>query len=791
MSRFLPVRLPALLASWRTRLEPVLPSAAMAWRILRWSSGFALGALLAATVVAAVTLSLLYPRLPAIDSLTDYRPRLPMRIFSADGVLLGEFGEERRRFTPIAEMPQLLQDAVLAVEDARFHEHGGVDYKGLVRAGLASLVRPRSQGASTITMQVARNFYLPTRKEYTRKLYEVLLALKIERHLSKQQILELYMNQIYLGQRAYGFAAASDIYFGKPLAELSIAEAAMLAGLPQAPHSGNPITNRRRAVARQQHVLDRMRANAFIDAAQWTQAREQALRFRAPRDVPLHAEYVAETARQLIHAHYGDEAYSRGLNVTLTIDSAEQVAAYRALRKGILDFDRRQPYRGPEGFVDLPAAASEVDARIAEALLEHRDNDELKAAVVVHAERSRVEAVLASGEAVELAGEGLRQAAAALSPRAASRLRIRPGSVIRVVKSGDAWVLTQLPQVEGAFVAMDPDSGGIRAMVGGFDHAKSQFNHVTQAWRQPGSSLKPFLYSAALEQGFMPSTLVNDAPVVLEAEEAGGQAWEPRNSDGQFDGPMTMRQALARSKNMVSIRLLQSIGVPQAQQWLTRFGFDADRHPPYLTMALGAGSVTPLQLASAYSVIANGGLRVAPMLVSRLTDGRGRLLNEWSPPAADESLRVLDGRNAFVMTSLLQEVTRSGTARQAQAMLKRPDIAGKTGTTNDAMDAWFAGFHPQLVAVVWMGYDSPRKLGDRESGGGLSLPVWLDFMAHALKRLPVVQREAPDGLVQLAGEWYFEERTPAQGITTLGLEEHLPNAPSAGDRKSILDLFRP
>jgi penicillin-binding protein 1A len=791
MSRQLPVQLSGPIAFWRQRVAPLLPSAAQALRILRWSSGFALGALLSASVVAAIMLSLLYPRLPEIDSLTDYRPRLPMRIFSADGVLLGEFGEERRRFTPIAEMPQLMQDAVLAVEDARFHEHNGVDYKGLVRAGLASLVRPRSQGASTITMQVARNFYLPTRKEYTRKLYEVLLALKIERQLSKPQILELYMNQIYLGQRAYGFAAASEIYFGKPLAELSIAEAAMLAGLPQAPHSGNPISNRRRATARQQHVLDRMRTNGFIDTAQWTQARQQPLRFREPRDVPLHAEYVAEAARRLIHAQYGDEAYTRGLNVTLTIDAGEQAVAYRALRRGILDFDRRQPYRGPEGFVDLPAAASEVDARIAEALLDHRDNDELKAAVVVNAERRRVEAVLASGETVQIAGEGLRQAAAGLPARAASRLRIRPGSVIRVVKDDDGWAITQLPEVEGAFVAMDPGSGAIRAMVGGFDHSKNQFNHVTQAWRQPGSSLKPFLYSAALEHGFMPSTMVNDAPVALDADGAGGLAWEPRNSDGKFDGPMTLRHALAMSKNMVSIRLLQTIGVPQAQQWLTRFGFDAEKHPPYLTMALGAGSVTPLQLASAYSVLANGGYRFEPMLVRQLSDGRGRLLNEWQPPASDESLRVLDARNAFVMTSLLQEVTRSGTARQAQATLKRTDIAGKTGTTNDALDAWFAGFHDRLVAVVWIGYDSPRKLGDRESGGGLSLPVWMDFMAHALKGLPVTQREAPDGLVQLDGEWYFEERTPAQGIVTLGLEEHLPNAPSESDRRSILDLFRP
>lgn len=787
----MPVQLSGLLASLRQRLLPLVPSTAQALRILRWSSGFALGALVSGSLVAAFTMTLLYERLPEIDALTDYRPRLPMRIYSADGVLLGEFGEERRRFTPIAEIPKLMQDAVLAVEDARFHEHHGVDYKGLVRAGLASLVKPRSQGASTITMQVARNFYLPTRKEYTRKLYEVLLALKIERQLTKPQILELYMNQIYLGQRAYGFAAASEIYFGKPLAELSVAETAMLAGLPQSPNHVNPVANLRRASARQRHVLERLRSEGFIDQAQWTQARAQTLRLRLPRQVPVHAEYAAEAARQLVVAHYGDEAYSRGLNVTLTIDSAEQAAAYRALRKGILDFERRQPWRGPEDFVDLPADEAELDARITEALLDHRDNDELKSAVVVGASRSQLRAVLANGETVEVAGEGLKIAAAGLSQRASSRLRIRPGSVIRLVKLADGWAVAQLPQVEGAFVALDPSSGAIRAMVGGFDHSKNQFNHVTQAWRQPGSSLKPFLYSAALEQGFMPSTLINDAPVTLDAEAAGGQAWEPRNSDGRFDGPMTLRQALAMSKNMVSIRLLQTVGVQPARDWLARFGFDPDRHPPYLTMALGAGAVTPLQLASGYSVFANGGHRVDPQLIARLADGRGRPLAEWQAPAIDESRRVLDARNAFVMTSLLQEVTRSGTARQAQAALGRTDIAGKTGTTNDAFDAWFAGYHPSLVAVVWMGYDSPRKLGDRESGGGLALPVWMDFMSQALKGRPIVHPDAPEGLVQLEGEWYFEERTPAHGITGLGLEETLPNAPSSSERKSILDLFRP
>lgn len=746
-------------------------------------------------VVAALLLHWMSQQLPDIASLTDYRPRLPMRIYSADGVLLGEFGEERRHFTPIGQIPRLMQDAVLAVEDERFREHRGVDYKGVVRAGVASLLHPKSQGASTITMQVARNFYLPTRKDYVRKIYEILLALKIERELGKDQILEIYMNQIFLGQHAFGFAAASEIYLGKPLAEVSVAEAAMLAGLPQSPTHANPITNVRRAMNRQRHVLNRMLANGVIDEPQWKLARETPLKFRSHRGLPRYAAYVTETARQLIHAQYGADAYSRGLDVTLTIDSDEQLVAYRALRKGILDYEARQPYRGPEAYIELPSDEAERDARIDDALEDHPDNDELKSAVVLSVESRKVRAVMQDGQEVEITGEGLRQAAASLTHKAGPKRRIRAGAIVRLVKNAkDDWAITQLPQVEGAFVAMEPATGHIRAMVGGFDHAKNQFNHVTQAWRQPGSSIKPFIYSAALEKGFMPSTLVNDTPVVVGAEETGGQAWEPKNSDGRFDGPITLRRGLAMSKNMVSIRILQAMGAPVGQEWLTRFGFDADKHPPYLTMALGAGSATPLQVASAYAVFANGGYRVSPFLVQKISDGRGRTLAEWQAPPLDDAVRTLSERNAFVTTDLLKEVMRSGTGAKASAALKRADIAGKTGTTNDAMDAWFAGFQKQRVAVVWIGHDTPRKLGDSESGGGLSLPVWIDYMSHALKGVPVDEPVAPDGVVRVNGEWYFEENTPESGIATMGLEEkspQAPTAPDAADRKSILDLFKP
>lgn len=752
--------------------------------------GLAAAGFAALLMTVAIALAVAYPNLPEIGGITDYRPKLPMRIFSADGVLLGEYGEERRNFTPIGEIPKVMQHAVLAIEDARFYEHSGVDYKGVLRAGLAHLSESRSQGASTITMQVARNFYLSTEKTFTRKIYEVLLALKIESLLSKEQILEVYMNQIFLGQRAYGFAAASEIYFGKPLRDITVAEAAMLAGLPKAPSAYNPIVNPKRATERQQYIIDRMLENGFITQEQHDAAKTQQLRYRAPSEVAVHAEYVAELARQLIFSQYGAEAYTRGLNVYLTLNSAEQMVAYRALRKGIMDYEKRQVYRGPEAYIDLPGNLKDVDARIAEALQDHPDNDELKAAVALEAGPKKVVAVLASGESVTITGEGLKPATSGLAEKGNPKTAIRRGAVIRLIKGpkGD-WSITQQPEVEGAFVALDPRTGAIRALVGGFDFSKSSFNHVTQAWRQPGSSFKPFIYSAALEKGFTPATVINDAPLFFDADVTGSQPWEPKNYDGQFDGPMSLRRGLAKSKNMISIRILQAVGPAYAQEWATRFGFEAEKHPAYLTMALGAGSVTPLQMASAYGVFANGGYAVNPFLVSRLTDSKGRVLNEPKPPVLDESMRVLDARNAFVMTSLLQEVTRSGTAARAQGTLKRPDIYGKTGTTNDSNDAWFAGWQKEVVGVVWLGYDQPRKLGDRETGGGLSLPVWIDYMSVALKGVPVSEPAPPPGVVNVGGEWYYDEYANGSGVSSLGMEE-APEAPrNDEERKSILDLF--
>ena len=751
-------------------------------------------------LTVGVALSMAYPNLPDVSDLADYRPKLPLRIYSSEGALLGEFGEERRNLTPIGEIPTVVKDAVLAIEDARFFQHGGVDYKGMMRAVLANLGRVKSQGASTITMQVARNVYLSSEKTFTRKIYEILLTFKLEHLLTKDQILEIYMNQIYLGNRAYGFAAASEAYFGKPLKSVSIAEAAMLAGLPKAPSAYNPISNPKRARSRQLYIIERMQENGYITAEEAAEAKQEKITIRSGYDnTRVHAEYVAEMVRQLIFSQYGNEAYTRGLNVYTTLNAGNQEAAYAALRRGIMDYERRQHYRGPEQFVSLPTAAEEVEDAIDEALANHPDNGDILAAVVLEATSRKIVAARANGDTLEITGDGLKPAQSGLSDKAAPNIKIRRGAVIRVAKTPkNAWEITQLPEVEGALVAVDPRNGAIKALVGGFDFDKNKFNHAAQAWRQPGSSFKPFIYSAALEKGFTPATVVNDAPLFFDAGVTGSQPWEPKNYDGRYDGPMTMRTGLAKSKNMVSIRILQAVGPKTAQEWVTRFGFEAEKHPAYLTMALGAGSVTPLQMASAFSVFANGGYRVNPWLITRVTDHKGRVISENPPPDISDLPRAIDARNAFVMNNLLQEVTRSGTAARAQATLKRTDLHGKTGTTNDSVDAWFAGYQPTLAAVTWIGYDKPRNLGSRETGGGLSLPVWINFMERALKGVPVMEPTVPPGVVNVGGEWFYEEYSRNAGVANVGLENRptpsstvAPQAPPPPEERGrILDLFR-
>jgi penicillin-binding protein 1A len=699
------------------------------------------GLALAAVLAAGLVVVLAYPQLPSLEALGS-QPKIPLRIYTADGVLIGEFGEERRAVVSIADVPRQLKNAVIAAEDERFYEHPGIDYLGVLRAAWANLVAGgRRQGASTITMQVARNFFLSSEKTLTRKLYEALLAFKIEHSFSKEQILELYVNQIYLGQRAYGFAAASQIYFGKALSQLSLAETAMLAGLPKAPSLYNPVANPQRAKQRQQYVLRRMTELGYIDATQYEDALKTPLRARGREvaEYSVHAEFAAEMVRQALVEHYPDDVYTRGFRVYTTLRKADQEAAYHALRQGVLDYDRRAGYRGPEAYVELPTNPSDED--LEDALDDHPDNGDLLAAVVLAYDGKQVQAGLRSGERIAIAGPGLQFAARALDPKVAPQRRIRKGAIIRVQREGKSWQIVQLPEVEAAFISLDPQDGAIRALVGGFDFNRNKFNHVTQAWRQPGSSFKPFIYSASLEKGFTPASVIQDEPLVVSAAETGSQAWEPKNYDGKYEGPMTLRTGLAKSKNLVSIRILKSIGTQYAQDYVTRFGFDADKHPPYLTMALGAGSVTLWQQLTGYAVFANGGYRIQPYIVKQILDDKGNILAEAQPvTAGDENLRVIDPRNAYLMDSMMHDVVRRGTATRA-LQLKRGDLAGKTGTTNDFVTPGSAAITD--LSALPGSVSTSRKLATR-NGGFAALPIWIGYMEGA--EVPETA-EAPRGLI--------------------------------------------
>ncbi len=709
-----------------------------------------LGLAAVAVAIVAIVIALAYPNLPSLEVLTDYHPKIPMRIYTADGFLMGEFGEERRAVVNIDAVPTVMKQAILAAEDDRFYQHIGIDYMGILRAASANLLRgSKTQGASTITQQVARNFFLTTEKTYTRKLYEALLSLKIESSLNKDQILELYINQIFLGQRAYGFAAAAQIYFGKPLAQISIAEAAMLAGLPKAPSAYNPIVNPRRARIRQEYVLRRMRELNYINTTQYEAALKEPLIIkRELSEFAVHAEYAAEMARQIAADSFPETAYTAGLKVYTTLVKTEQEAAYQALRKGVLDYDRRNGYRGAEAYLDLKDVTSDQDEAIDVLLQDISDAGDLRPALVLAADSKAIHAYVKGGENVTLQGDSLKFAARMLDNQAPPNKRLRRGAIMRLIKNDKGeWQISQLPEVEAAFVAVAPQDGHIRALVGGFDFNRNMFNHVTQAWRQPGSSFKPFIYSAALEKGFNPGSQVADEPLVISAGETGSQAWEPKNYDGKYDGPMSLRTALAKSKNLVSVRVLQAIGTRYAQDYVTRFGFDADKHPPYLTMALGAGSVTAWQMVAANAIFANGGFRVTPYVVKEIRDGKDRVIaNSHPPQAGDESIRAIDARNAWLMDSMLRDVTISGTAARATAQLKRRDLAGKTGTTNDYYDAWFCGYQATVAGCAWMGYDQPKKLGSRETGGVAALPIWVGYMQTALRGVPEKIPSPPGGL---------------------------------------------
>lgn len=734
-------------------------------RILARILAILLGGALILTAALGIVIATAWPKLPQLQELTDYRPHIPLRVYTADGKLIGEFGDERRTFVRIQSVPTHMKQALLAAEDDRFYEHSGIDFTGLIRAALANLFSGgKRQGASTITMQVARNFYLTREKSYNRKLYEILLALKIEKNLGKDQILEIYANQIFLGHRAYGFAAASQIYFGKTLPELSIAESAMLAGLPKAPSAYNPIDNPKRAGLRQQYVLRRMEELKFITAEEHALALKEQLKVVSGlTGYSVHGEYVAEMARQMAFEQFKETTYTAGIKVITTIDGAQQEAAYQALRKGLLDYERRHAYRGAETYVDISSIKSETDEQLDVLLEDFPDNDEMLPAIVLEASNKAVKVYKRGGEVITFTKEGLRFVAPMLSDNAPPTKQVRAGAVIRIARGTKGWEIVQVPDVEGAFVSMESKTGAIRALVGGFDFNRNKFNHVTQAWRQAGSSFKPFIYSAGLEKGYSANSVFNDTPISFSSGQTGAHAWEPKNYDGKYDGPMTLRSALARSKNMVSIRLLNAIGPQYAQDYVARFGFDPEKHPPYLTMALGAGSVTPWQMAQAYGVFANGGYRVQPFVVREMQDEKGQILARAQiSQAGDTAPRVLDPRNVYLMDSMMRGVVQHGTATKALE-LKRGDLAGKTGTTNEYVDAWFCGYQPSLVAIAWVGYDQPRKLGSGETGGAAALPIWINYMRTALKGVAEQQIEAPTGLSKVTtqegkDDFVYEER---------------------------------
>ncbi len=748
------------------------------------------GIALSIAALAGIVLILAYPQLPSLEVLTDYQPKIPLRIYSSDGYLVGEFGEERRDFVHIQAVPAVMKQAILAAEDERFYQHPGVDTLGVLRAAYSNFWSGgKQQGASTITMQVARNFFLSTEKTLTRKLYEALLAIKIEHSLTKDEIFQLYINQIYLGQRAYGFSSAAQIYFGKPLKDITVAEAAMLGGLPKAPSSYNPVANPKRAKLRQHYVLRRMFALGFINAAQLKESQETVLHVkRDANDFGLHADYVAEMARQITAERFPNDIYSRGYRVITTITRNDQQAAYRSLRKSVLEYDRRHGYRGAETYVDMAEIPPGQDEALEDLLGDFDDSDDLLPALVLEATPQLVRVCLRSGEVLSIRADGLRFAAPMLNDKAPPNKRIRRGAIIRVQKADKGWQIVQLPEVQAAFVAASPIDGSIRALVGGFDFNRNKFNHVTQAWRQPGSSFKPFIYSAALEKGYTPASVIPDEPISITADETGSQAWEPRNYDDKYEGPMALRTALAKSKNMVSIRLLRAIGPHYAQDYITRFGFDAEKHPPYLTMALGAGSVTPWQQLVAYSVFANGGYRIEPYIVRQILDDKGNVLAATQPAiASDESLRVIDARNAWLIDSMMHDVVRRGTATRAAQALQRGDLAGKTGTTNDYIDAWFCGYQPTVVGIAWIGFDSPRRMGSGETGGVAALPIWIGFMEQALKGVPESWPETPEGLVSVTAN------DPSSGKSSKELvyQEHLPPAPEEDQAPEAQQLPAP
>lgn len=756
-------------------------------KLLKWTclAGAAVGVI--GVSVGLVAFSVVYYRLPSIEALTEYRPKVPLRIYTADGDLIGEFGEERRDFVPIEEMPRHMRLAILAAEDNGFYEHSGIEFMGFVRAALANILTGRKgQGGSTITMQVARNFFLSSERSYTRKLYEVALSLKIEQNLSKDKIFEVYANQIFLGNRAYGFGSAAKTYFGKDLRNVSISEAAVLAGLPVAPSAYNPLVNMKRATMRRNYVLGRMLQLGYIDDITYESALAQPIEVQAASaqlkkttliTQDLHAGYAAELARMLLIPYFGDVIYNQGLNVYTTIRSEDQRVASSAVRKNLVEYDRRYGYRGVERYVDLSDPQTR-DANIRQGLSQVVSSTNLLPGVVTELTPKSMKVQIANNDVITLDAQGFEFAKRFIAQKGQTLKgrykdgELRVGAIVRITQDKKGrWSLGQIPVVESAFISGNFETGAIYSLVGGFDFKLNQFNHVTQASRQPGSSFKPFIYSAALDKGFTPTTVINDAPISIDPRLTGGKLWEPRNYDRRFDGPMTLATALKKSKNLVSVRIMQAIDPYYAQQYLTKFGFDAKDHPPLLTTALGAGSVTPWEMLTGYSVFANGGFLVHPYLIEKVTDSEGNVLMQAHPRVAGQDApRTLDARNAFIMNSLLHGVATDGTGRRAGNALKRNDIGAKTGTTNDSVDAWFAGYAGNIAAVGWVGYDKPKPLGATETGGGLVLPIWVEYMQTALKGVPEYYRAQPSDVINIDGDLYYADQAH-NSVQTLGLGE--------------------
>jgi penicillin-binding protein 1A len=796
---------------------------ARAWqRSVKFVLGLGLGVALSGSLVLAYCLNQVWQQLPAVDRLAQYRPALPLRIYSSEGVLLAEYGEERRQFVPIKDIPLRMQQALLAIEDARFYEHGAVDFSGLLRATFANVVLGRhAQGASTITMQVARDFFLKREKTLQRKVTEILLAYKLEQHYSKDKLLELYMNQIYLGERSYGFSAAANVYFDKSLDQLSVAEAAMLAGLPKAPSAYNPVANLERARVRQHHILQRMLDLNHITQDGYAQAMAEKLVINPHRNGSVReAAYAVEEARQLVMQVYPEHAYTMGLDVTTTIQMAPQLAADKQLRSGLQVAQGRRGYLGPEARLPTANGIDGVDgiAQQARSLLSpYPDSGKLRAALVASVDKDQVQAVLRDGTVIRVAAVDPR-IVSSWSKLPGGKRSLAAGAVIRVRQqardggSGNKWLLSQMPEMEGALISLDANNGDILALAGGFDFSRNNYNHAMQAYRQPGSSFKPFVYSAALEKGYFPGTWVDDTQRLLLPSETGARAWRPRNYANNYEGFITVRRGLVRSKNLVAVSLMQAAGAAYVQQFSTGFGFVSERNPASLPLALGAGAVTPLQLAQSYAVFANGGYHQSPRLIKEIRNRSGQVLYGDADgghvgPQRQPGARVISARNAYLMDSMLQDVVESGTGRGAKA-LGRGDTAGKTGTSNDAYDAWFAGYSSGVVSVVWLGYDQPRTLGNA-TGGVLALPIWSNYMKVAVDDRQEQARTAPPGLALYGDDYVYAEyldgaclrdgndfiysglKCGFDAAAAQAAQEQAQEQTQAQERARILDLFSP